>query len=44
MTVEYPIPTQMLKGKQQVSVTFKSQKGTTAGPIYSLRLLNQQWE
>ena len=39
MTAEYAIPAQMLEGKQQVRVTFKSKQGTTAGPVYSLRLL-----
>lgn len=37
--VEYTIPNEMLKGKKSVVVKFQSATGSTAGPVYYVRLL-----
>lgn len=40
--VEYPIPAAMLQGKDHIRVRFQSQQGTTAGPVYYLRLVRKK--
>lgn len=40
--VEYKIPDAMLKGKKTVKVKFQASSGTTAGPVYYIRLLKNQ--
>jgi uncharacterized protein len=37
--VEYPIPDEMLKGKDFVRVKFQALSGNTAGKVYSVRIL-----
>ncbi|MBO9658956.1 MAG: hypothetical protein J7527_09025, partial [Chitinophagaceae bacterium] len=37
--VEYKIPNEYLKGKKSVIVRFQSGAGSTAGPVYYVRLL-----
>ena len=39
VNVEYPIPASMLKGKQSVTVTFRSRPGTVAGGVFYVRLV-----
>lgn len=38
--VEYPIPQDLTRGKDKVTVRFQAQPGTTAGGIFDLRILN----
>lgn len=40
--VEYPVPAEMLRGKDKVTVTFRSRKGTVAGGVYNVRLLKKE--
>lgn len=42
MDVEYLIPTELLRGKSHVTVTFRSRESTVAGGIFNVRLLNKQ--
>lgn len=39
VNVEYPIPADMLEGKQSVTVTFRSRPGTVAGGVFYIRLV-----
>ena len=39
VNVEYPIPTEMLKNKQYITVTFQSKNNNTAGKVAAVRLL-----
>ncbi|WP_206513680.1 glycoside hydrolase family 127 protein [Pseudoflavitalea rhizosphaerae] len=39
--IEYPIPAEMLKGKEFVRVKFQSLPGTTAGKVFYLRLVKR---
>jgi DUF1680 family protein len=32
--IAYPIPTELTKGKQQVTITLKAKEGNSAGPVY----------
>lgn len=41
MVAEYPIPESMTKGKQSVTVTFRSKPGNIAGGIFHVRLLKK---
>lgn len=38
--LEYPIPDALLNGKETVSVKFQSEKGTSTGGIYHIRLIH----
>ena len=40
--VEYTIPEELLKGKKTIKVKFQSLTGSTAGPVYYLRLLRKK--
>jgi hypothetical protein len=40
ISVEYPLPTALLKGKDTISVVFDALPGHTAGGVFDLRLLN----
>ena len=42
VNVEYPIPASMLKGKQSVTVTFRSRPGTIAGGVFYVRLVKPE--
>ena len=37
--VEYPIPADMLKGKKEVTLTFRPKPGNTAGGVFYIRLI-----
>ena len=37
--VEYPIPADMLKGKKEVTLTFRPKPGNTAGGVFYIRLV-----
>lgn len=39
VNVEYPIPSDMLEGKQSVTVTFRSKPGNIAGGVFYVRML-----
>jgi DUF1680 family protein len=39
---EYPIPAEMLKGKQQVSVKFLALSGKSTAPVYRVRLVKSK--
>lgn len=39
VNVEYPLPADMLKGKKEVKVTFRSHPGKVAGGVFFIRLL-----
>ncbi len=41
MVAEYPIPESMTKGRQSVTVTFRSKPGNIAGGIFHVRLLKK---
>jgi hypothetical protein len=36
--VEYPLPQDLTRGKQKVTVKFVPQEGSTAGPVFGVRL------
>ena len=40
--VTYPLPPSMLTGKNKIRVKFQSNKASTAGPIYSVRLVKPE--
>ena len=40
--VEYPIPEELTRGKQQVTVRLQADQGATAGGIFDLRLLRAE--
>ena len=39
VNVEYPIPSDMLEGRQSVTVTFRSKPGNIAGGVFYVRML-----
>lgn len=39
INVEYPVPEELLQGKESIRVKFKAKSGNTAGGVYYLRLL-----
>lgn len=41
VNVEYPIPADMLQGKQSVTVTFRSKPGNIAGGVFYVRMLRK---
>jgi DUF1680 family protein len=42
-TIDYPVPAELLKGKNQVTVRFKAQPGKTAGGLFGCRLLKKNF-
>ncbi len=40
--VEYPIPNEMVKGKDNIRLKFQASKGSAAGAVYYIRLLRQK--
>ncbi len=38
---EYALPASMLQGKDNITVTFRSKEGTTAGKVFNVRLLKK---
>lgn len=42
MDVTYPIPGEMLKGKERITVTFKSKPGNIAGGVFFVRLVKDE--
>ena len=41
-TVDYPIPADLTKSKEKITVRFQAQQGNFAGGLFGLRVLRQE--